>query len=135
MRKRAAYKCSLLRGAKTLSGKLNLLASLKLLKTKGTSSIKMLSLLHSLLFVSTLTLRTVSGEGDALKPVYFSFIVSNGEYGYRSSGAIPSIDIALEAVQELQLLPGYNLTYSSVKNSRVSIIIIEKIICNSILIY
>ena len=53
------------------------------------------------------------------KRVYFSFIVSNGEYGYRSSGAVPSIDLALEAVQDLQILPGYNLTYETVRNSKV----------------
>ena len=66
----------------------------------------------------TFAVTVVSGQ-DALKPVYFSFIVSNGEYGYRSSGAVPAIDIALEAVESLQLLPGYNLTYEAVRNSKV----------------
>ena len=61
----------------------------------------------------------VSGQDD-LKTVYFSLIVSNGEYGYRSSGAVPSIDLALEAVRSMQVLPGYNLTYETVRNSKVS---------------
>ena len=52
-----------------------------------------------------------------LRQVYFSYIVSNGEHGYRSSGAVSAIDIALETVQQLQILPGYNLTYDVVKNS------------------
>ena len=63
----------------------------------------------------------VSGQDSS--NVYFSFIVSNGEYGYRSSGAVPSIDIALEAVQDLQILPGYNLTYETVRNSKVCLAI------------
>ncbi|CAI8046144.1 Gamma-aminobutyric acid type B receptor subunit 2 [Geodia barretti] len=54
----------------------------------------------------------VSGQDD-LKTVYFSLIVSNGEYGYRSSGAVPSIDLALEAVREHAGSPGYNLTYET----------------------
>ena len=54
------------------------------------------------------------------KTVYFSLIISGGENGYNSSGGIPSIDIALEAVEREQLLPGYNLTYDTVRNSKVS---------------
>ena len=57
--------------------------------------------------------------GEDTKPVYFSMIISGGEYGYNSSGGIPSIDIALEAVQRRQLLPGYNLTYDRIRNSKV----------------
>ena len=54
------------------------------------------------------------------KPVYFSLIISGGENGsFRSSGGIPSIDIALEAVQSRRILPGYNLTYDRVRNSKV----------------
>ena len=76
------------------------------------------SIISATLMLST-AMSLVSGQG-ALKPVYFSFIVSNGEYGYRSSGAVPSVDIALEAVQSQQLLPGYNLTYETVRNSKVA---------------
>ena len=54
------------------------------------------------------------------KPVYFSLIISGGENGsFRSSGGIPSIDIALEAIQSRRILPGYNLTYDRVRNSKV----------------
>ena len=59
------------------------------------------------------------GVVDGTKPVYFSLIISGGENGYRSSGGIPSIDIALEAVQSRQILPGYNLTYDRTRNSKV----------------
>ena len=58
--------------------------------------------------------------GEDTKPVYFSMIISGGEYGYNSSGGIPSIDIALEAVQRRQLLPGYKLTYDRIRNSKVA---------------
>ena len=34
-------------------------------------------------------------ENDTVKPVYFSLIISGGENGFRSSGGVPSIDIAL----------------------------------------
>ena len=69
-----------------------------------------------------------------LRQVYFSFIVSNGENGYRSSGAVPAIDIALETVQQLQILPGYNLTYDVVKNSKVAStrIAVSSIRCSNI---
>ena len=51
--------------------------------------------------------------------VYFSFIVSRGENGYNSSKYIPVINLALELVQSQKLLPGYNLTYDSIGNSKV----------------
>ena len=58
-------------------------------------------------------------ENDTVKPVYFSLIISGGENGFKSSGGIPSIDIALEKIIELQILPGYNLTYENIRNSKV----------------
>ena len=75
-------------------------------------------IISAVLILSTAYISLVSGQG-ALKHVYFSFIVSNGQYGYRSSGAVPSVDIALEAIQSQQLLPGYNLTYETIRNSKV----------------
>lgn len=51
--------------------------------------------------------------------VYFSLIVSNGEFGYNSTGAIPAVDIALEYVKSNQILPDYNLMYERVGNSKV----------------
>ena len=53
------------------------------------------------------------------QPVYFSLIISRGENGYNSSGAIPAIHIALEEIERHQLLPGYNLTYVTARNSKV----------------
>ena len=58
-------------------------------------------------------------ENDTVKPEYFSLIISGGENGFKSSGGIPSIDIALEKIIELQILPGYNLTYENIRNSKV----------------
>lgn len=52
--------------------------------------------------------------------VYFSVIVSRGENGYNSSGALPAIRIALEEIEHHQLLPDYNLTYITARNSKVS---------------
>ena len=51
--------------------------------------------------------------------VYFSLIVSYGEFGFNSSGAIPAVDIALDYVKRNQILPNYNLTYESARNSMV----------------
>ena len=56
---------------------------------------------------------------DETQNVYFSLIVSGGESGFRSSGAIPAIHIALEQIEHHQLLPGYNLTYVKAQNSKV----------------
>ena len=58
-------------------------------------------------------------EGHEPKPVYFTLIYSGGENGYNSSGGIPSVNIALEAIECHQLLPGYNLTYRTARNSKV----------------
>lgn len=52
-------------------------------------------------------------------PVYFSLFASGGENGFRSSGAIPAVDIALEEIERNQLLPGYNLTYENWRDSKV----------------
>ena len=64
------------------------------------------------------------------KPVYFSLIVSRGENGFRSSGAIPAIHIALEEIERHQLLPGYNLTYETAGNSKVDIVYLYTHIAN-----
>ena len=71
------------------------------------------------IFITVALVRGVRAEANDSKPVYFSLIISGGENGYRSLGGIPAIDIALEAVEEYQLLPGYNLTYENTRNSKV----------------
>ena len=53
------------------------------------------------------------------KPVYFSLIVSEGEHGFKSSGGIPAIHIALEGIKNNSLLPGYDLKYELARNSKV----------------
>ena len=71
----------------------------------------------SLIFISWF-LAWAQAEDETHK-IYFSLIVSGGENGYWSSGAIPSIHIALEQIEHHQLLPGYNLTYVKAQNSKV----------------
>ena len=61
-----------------------------------------------------------AASGSKQVPVYFSLIISGGENGHRSSGGIPSIDMALDAVARTGILPGYNLTYKHIRNSKVS---------------
>ena len=60
--------------------------------------------------------------GYAATPVYFSLIVSYGEFGFDSSGGIASVDIALDYINRTQLLPGYDLQYKSVRNSKVQVL-------------
>ena len=72
----------------------------------------------AIVFIAAALIIGVSAGSDP-KTVYFSLIFSGGEKGYNSSGAVPAIDLALEAVQRRQLLPGYNLTYDKIRNSQV----------------
>ena len=53
------------------------------------------------------------------KPVYFSLIVSRGEHGFDSSGVLPAIDIALDQIEDQQILRNYNLTFAREQNSKV----------------
>ena len=61
----------------------------------------------------------VRAENDTVKSVYFSLILSKGEYGFRTWDATPAIDLALETIKNQQLLPGYHLTYEDRSNSKV----------------
>ena len=67
----------------------------------------------------TLALKVYAESENSTRQVYFSLIVSGGENGYRSTGGIPSINLALDAVRKRQLLPGYNLTHGEIRNSKV----------------
>ena len=58
-------------------------------------------------------------HSQAENEVYFSLIISRGEHGYNSSGVIPAIDIALEMIEQSQLLRNYSLTYVTAQNSKV----------------
>ena len=51
--------------------------------------------------------------------LYFSLILSFGRYGFNSSGTIPAMEIALERVDEMKILPGYKLKNSPVRDSEV----------------
>ena len=62
----------------------------------------------------------------AQTPLYFSLILSFGRYGFNSSGTIPAMEIALERVDEMQILPGYKLENSPVRDSEVSEILTSK---------
>ena len=70
------------------------------------------------IFISVLLAHGIAEEN--VSNVYFTLIYSGGENGYNSSGGIPSIHIALEAIDHHQLLPGYNLTYETARNSKVT---------------
>ena len=72
----------------------------------------------TLLYVLCLV-QCVCAENDTIKPVYFSLILSKGEYGLSSWDAIPAIDIALKQIKKEKLLPDYDLTYESEKDSLV----------------
>ncbi len=83
-------------------------------KIQPLSSANLLKLLLSLAIIQTIACPD--------KPIRFSVILSFGEYGYNSSGAVPSFDLALERVAEMQVLPGYRLYYDTVLDSEVSLI-------------
>ena len=52
----------------------------------------------------------------------FMMIASYGQYGFNSSGALPAVDMALEAINnDPYTLSGYNLMYDKVRDSMVSI--------------
>ena len=71
-----------------------------------------------LLIIFTLFSTHAQAENETTL-VYFSLIVSRGEHGYNSSGVIPAIDIALEEIEQSQLLHNYSLTYVTEQNSKV----------------
>ena len=55
-------------------------------------------------------------ESNSTQPVYFSLIYSESKY---HSGAIHALDMALEKIEDQQLLPGYKLTYETARKSLV----------------
>ena len=81
-----------------------------------------------ILVISILSLK-VQGVLSTDKNVYFSLVVSYGEYGYNSSGGIPAINIALEQIRARNILPGYNLTYEVARNSKVLMINASACMC------
>ena len=59
----------------------------------------------------------------------FMLIISYGQYGYNSSGALPAADMALEDINsDPDILTGYNLMYDKVRDSMVRQ---QTILCNN----
>ena len=77
------------------------------------------------LFIAA-TLAFISAAENGV--IFFSLIVSWGENGYNSSGVVPAIDMALEAIESRQILPEYNLTYAIVQNSKVVYALVQHLI-------
>ena len=52
----------------------------------------------------------------------FMLITSFGQFGHNSSGALPAADMALEDISsDTDVLPGYNLMYDEVRDSKVKL--------------
>ena len=71
------------------------------------------------LYLVLLAVYFSAAVGQSATPVYFSLIVSYGEFGFNSSGGIPAVDIALDYINRSQLLPAYELRYKTARNSKV----------------
>ena len=66
-------------------------------------------------------LRGVSVASRAHTNLTFMMIVSYGQHGFNSSGALPAVDMALEDINSNpDILSGYNLMYDKVRDSMVS---------------
>ena len=51
----------------------------------------------------------------------FMMIISFGQFGFNSSGALPAAEMALEDINmDSDVLAGYNLVYDRVRDSQVS---------------
>ena len=68
-----------------------------------------------------LLLATASGPVSGADPetLLFSFITSFGGFGFDAAGVVPAVDLALEEINTLDVLPGYKLRYNSVLDSEV----------------
>jgi hypothetical protein len=72
-----------------------------------------------LLFVFALRAVAVASQAHNLT---FMMIVSYGQHGFNSSGALPAVDMALEDINsDPDVLSGHNLMYDKVRDSMVSI--------------
>lgn len=64
-----------------------------------------------------------SSDKGAVHDLNIMMIVSFGQFGINSSGAIPAADIALEDInKDSDVLPGYRLKYDRVRDSQVSLL-------------
>ena len=82
----------------------------------------LLSLVNDWLLVVLLTisLSLLVSVTDS-KNLTFMLVTSWGGFGYNSSGTLPAAYIALRNINSRpDLLPGYNLVYDQVRDSKVS---------------
>ena len=63
----------------------------------------------------------IAADGvQAQQNLTFILMTSFGQSGYNSSGLMPAADMALEEInRNPQVLPGYNLTYGTLRDSEV----------------
>ena len=53
--------------------------------------------------------------------IYFSYITTKTGAGFRSGGAIPVVDLALEQINNrTDILPNYTLSYRTIRDSKVN---------------
>ena len=81
------------------------------------------SLFVNLCFVSALpgSEAKIEVKNTDTKNLTFVFITSWGGYGFNSSGTLPAAEIALRDINShADLLPGYNLVYDEIRDSKVS---------------
>ena len=69
-------------------------------------------------FVLELFVASLAHGADPV-PLSFSLITSFGEFGYNSSPSVPAIEVALDRINQTQVLPGYRLQYTEIRNSQV----------------
>jgi hypothetical protein len=73
-----------------------------------------------LLLLLTVSLSLLVSGADN-KNLTFMLVTSWGGFGYNSSGTLPAAEIALRSINGCpDLLPGYNLVYDQVRDSKVS---------------
>ena len=74
-----------------------------------------------LLVLLTISLSLLVSAADN-KNLTFMLVTSWGGFGYNSSGTLPAAEIALRSINSRpDLLPGYNLVYDQVRDSKVNV--------------
>ena len=67
------------------------------------------------------------GMGESQQNLTFMMITSSGRFGFNSSGLVPAANMALEDINHHpDILPGYNLMYDKLRDSQVSVILINQ---------
>ena len=84
-------------------------------ESSGNMSTAMDTILKTAALLSALSL-CFAGD-DTLN---FSLIVSFGQEGFNSSASVPAVDLALEHIKEQNILGGYVLNYTTLRDSEVA---------------